>query len=164
MKEFTLAEFAAHLEGLAAGMKAVEATILEEAGKTIEALAKAKIGEYQEAAGPFATWEPLSENTLYCGVDEEGHRYPGKVELGYAPPDNPLLRTGEMRDSIEHQVIGNEVHVGSNSDVAVDQELGTTKIPPRRLLGGAAFEQAPKIAEAAGMAIAMHLRGEKPKA
>jgi hypothetical protein len=163
MKEFTLAEFAAHLEGLCAGMKSVEAAILEDAGKTIEAAAKAKIGNYQEAAGPFSAWAPLSDNTLYGGVSESGHRYPGKIELGYAPPDNPLLREGDMRDSIEHKVIGNEVHVGSNSDIAVYQELGTTKIPPRSFLGGAAFEQAPKIADAAGVALTMHLRGEKPK-
>ena len=59
--------------------------------------------------------------------------------------DTPLLETGAMRASIEWNSSGNEGHVGSNSDIAVYQEFGTSKIPPRPFLAGAAMAMEPKI-------------------
>jgi hypothetical protein len=109
--------------------------------------AKEKIGEYQKAAGPFAAWASLSPAT----IDD-------RVYQGYTP-DDPLLRTGEMRDSIEHKVIGNEGHVGSDSDIAVWQELGTPSIPARSFLGGAAFELAPVISREIGVEYVAFLSG-----
>ena len=80
-------------------------------------------------------WAPLAESTL-----EGWHGHPGKIELGYAPPDNPLLRTGDMRDSIQSQAelasYGAEGVIGSESKIALYQEMGTSKIPPRPFLGG----------------------------
>ena len=64
-----------------------------------------------------------------------------------------------MRDSIEHQVHGDEANVGSNDDKAVWQELGTDKIPPRSFLGGAAVELEPKIQREIGLAYVAHLSG-----
>lgn len=105
---------------------------------SLEVTAKGFIGHYQE------DWEPLAYATLYGGVSPEGHHYPGKVELGYAPPDNPLLRTGELRDSIEHWSAempdGAIGEIGSHDLVALWQELGTARgIPPRPFLGLAMF-------------------------
>ena len=119
---------------------------LEKAAVIVEKRAKAKIGEYQDQAGPFVGWAELAESTLNGGY-ANGFRYPGKIELGYATEDehNPLLRTGAMRDSIEHVVADGEAQVGSNSDIAVYQELGTEKIPPRSFLGGAAAESVDEI-------------------
>jgi phage gpG-like protein len=59
--------------------------------------------------------------------------------------DSPLLESGQMRDSIEWNSSGNEGHVGSNSDIAVFQELGTSRIPPRSFLASAAIHMGPKI-------------------
>lgn len=89
----------------------------------LEHQAKAYIGEYQDG------WPALAESTL-----EE------KTRLGYAPPDNPLLRTGEMRESIEHFASesfgGAEGAIGSNDPVANWQEHGTSRgIPPRPFIG-----------------------------
>lgn len=113
---------------------------LEKGAKIIERRAKEVIGHYQHNTGPFHEWVDLKQST----VDE-------KERLGFAPPDNPLLRTGKMRASIEHTVKGDEAHIGSNDDVAVFQELGTHTIPPRSFLGVAAFQTAPEVARVVGV-------------
>ncbi len=123
---------------------------LEKSAQLIERRAKEKIGEYQEEAGPFPAWEPLSPSTLA-----------EKERLGYAPPDNPLLRTGDMRDSIEHRVEGLEAQVGSNNDVAVYQELGTARIPARSFLGGAAVEKEKEVVELIGGNVMLALAARK---
>ena len=50
-----------------------------------------------------------------------------------------------MRASIEWNSSGNLGHVGSNDDVAVYQEFGTSRIPPRPFLMGAAMRLEPDI-------------------
>lgn len=134
----SLAAFGAHLALLAAGEKVVEHESLEAACVEIEKRAKEKFGEYQAQAGNFAAWAPLAQST----IDD-------RTAKGYSP-DEPLLRTGETRDSIEHKVIGHEGHIGSDSDILLWLELGTEKMPARSTLGGAAFELAPKIAHEIG--------------
>lgn len=90
-------------------------------------LAQSFIGHYQSG------WAPLKPST----VDQ-------KTRLGYAPPDNPLLRTGELRDSIEAAAAldptGAIGVVGSKDKVALYQEMGTSKIPPRMSMGLAMHE------------------------
>jgi hypothetical protein len=54
-----------------------------------------------------------------------------RVRNGFAA-NEPLPRTGQLRDSIEWTAQGNEGFVGSNLDIAVYQELGTSRIPPPR--------------------------------
>jgi hypothetical protein len=50
----------------------------------------------------------------------------------------PWLRTGMLRASIGHDIDGIVAVVGSSSDVAVDQELGTRTDPPRPFLASTA--------------------------
>jgi hypothetical protein len=150
MREFnSFLKFAEHLVVLGLAAKVAEHRILEHACVEIETRAREKIGQYQDAAGPFSAWQPLAEATK-----EQ------RSQAGFSP-DDPLLRTGEMRDSIEHKVIGHEGHVGSNSDIALYQELGTSKIPPRSFLGASAFELAPKIVEETGAEMTAVLSGGK---
>ena len=152
MMEFKgLASFGAHLLLLAAGEKIIEHEALETACVEIEKRAKEKIGEYQNTAGPFAAWSPLAEST----VEDRANK-------GFSA-DEPLLRTGELRDSIEHKVIGHEGHIGSDSDIAVYQELGTDRIPARSFLGGAAFELAPKIGREIGVEYFAFLSGGRKR-
>jgi hypothetical protein len=143
----SLGAFGAHLLALHARDKIVEHEALEAACVQIENRAKEKFGEYQAQAGQFDAWAPLAEST----IDD-------RISKGYTP-DDPLLRSGETRDSIEHKVVGNEGHVGSDSDILMWLELGTEKMPPRSTLGGAAFEEAPKIAEEIGMEFVSYLSG-----
>jgi hypothetical protein len=58
--------------------------------------------------------------------------------------DTPLLDTGALRDSISafvqmHGPGHGRAVVGSNSDIAVYQELGTSRIPPRSFLMSSAM-------------------------
>lgn len=126
--------------------------VLERGAKMIEARAKKKIGELQEQAGEFVAWSPLADSTI---VAKEKSSSFDLNEDG-----NPLLVTGAMRESIEHTVIGNTAHIGSNSDIAVYQELGTEKIPPRSFLGGSAAELGPEIADAVGQIALISLEGK----
>ena len=166
MREFaSFAGFAEHLAAMAVTLPVVERAAVEGATRIILHEARESIGHYQDAAGPFETWGPLADTTLY-GFDSKGHHFPGKIELGYAPPDNPLLREGDMRASygtkIEQTALGVTGYVGSDSDIAVWQEMGTPNakhpIPPRSVLGRAAFVKADaaarSILERTGMFLA----------
>lgn len=143
----TLAQFGAKLAGFAMAVKAEERRALTQAARIIEAEAKAEIGHYQGAAGPFAAWPELAEATKA-----------ERVRQGFTEND-PLLRTGEMRDSISHVVGDREAAVGSNDEKAVWQELGTRTIPPRSFLGGAAMRKAPEVARTLGAAPLVALAG-----
>jgi hypothetical protein len=106
---------------------------LEHGARIIEEEAKHEIGTYQGAAGPFAAWPELKDGTQRQ-----------REAAGY-PANEPLLVTGDMRDSIEHKVGHNEAWVGSDSDVAVYQEVGTSHIKPRSFLGGAAVRKEKEV-------------------
>ena len=120
---------------------------LERAAKLIERDAKSQLGHYQDAVGPFPDWAPLAQST-----EEE------KARLGF-PLEAPLLRTGALGESIQHEVSGLEAVVGSKSDVAAYQEFGTKYIPPRPFIGPAAFKNKDKIQRILGAAVVQGLVG-----
>lgn len=112
---------------------------LECAGQIVETEAKRVIGTYDY------NWVELADATKE-----------DRVSQGF-PENEPLLRTGEMRDSIEHRVEGDTVHIGSDNDKAVWQELGTVTIPPRSFLKGAVEHKLAEIEEAIGRTVVAHL-------
>ncbi len=69
----------------------------------------------------------------------------------------PWLRTGGLRASIGHEVDGNVGVIGSSSDVAVDQELGTRSVPPRSFLASTAADAAEDTAGLVAAVVARHL-------
>ena len=149
MSEFhSLGHLAAHFAEIVLKQHEMEHHALEKVGKIVEKRAKEKIGEYQQEAGPFVAWAELAESTKA-----------DRAKKGF-PEDEPLLRTGAMRDSIEHTVHDSEVQIGSNSDIAVYQELGTKNIPPRSFLGGAVVDEIDKITDTIGKAAYAALIGE----
>lgn len=95
-------------------------------------------------------WKPLAARTVKEKI-EEG--FGGQVS-----PTDPLLRTGDLRRSIEGAVVltsfGVAAVIGSKSSVARDQELGTATIPPRPFLALAMATLEPEavksMAKAAG--------------
>ena len=147
MKEFSLLGFVEFLGNLPAAVEAQTHEMLELAARVVEREAKDSIGEYHGAAGPFAAWAELADATKA-----------DRVAKGYAE-NEPLLREGDLRDSIEHTVVGNEAHIGSNSDIAVYQELGTSRIPPRSFLGGAAVRKEREVVELIGSSVMRTLSG-----
>jgi HK97 gp10 family phage protein len=124
-------------QALSAQIKTVRPRLevgLEKVGELASTMAAAYIGTYQTG------WPQLAESTIK-----------EKAAAGFEVPD-PLLRTGEMRDSIKHEVdpILLEVVVGSNDKRALWQEMGTVHIPPRPFLGLAMAQSQPYAIETFG--------------
>ena len=115
--------------------------IIKRACEIVEKKANSAIGKEHEL------WAPLAPSTI---ADKQAH--------GYATP-KPLLRTGELRESIGHIAIGNEGCVGSNSPIAFYQELGTKHIPPRSFLVSSAISSEDRIHRMAAAATMAALSG-----
>lgn len=122
---------------------------LDRLGATIEKTAKDEFGRYQGQAGPFEAWPELADATK----DD-------RVAQGY-PENEPLLREGDLRDSIGHEVdhAGLELAVGSTSDLMPYHEFGTSKMPARPVLGPAAFRNKDAIQRVVGAALVAGLVG-----
>ena len=97
-------------------------------------------------------------------VETEAKRVMGTYDLGWpalkpetiarkATGDSPLLETGAMRESIEHEVHGRSAFIGTDSQIAVYHDKGTSKMPPRPFLLESALRKEHEICEAVGDAI-----------
>jgi HK97 gp10 family phage protein len=127
VKVFDLLGFIAELPAIERDLEASGPKIIERACQIVQKKAKAAIGKNHEA------WPPLAESTI---ADKQHHGF---------PTPKPLLRTGELRDSIQYTVHGLEGAVGSDLDIAVYQEMGTSRMPPRSFLRSAAISSEDKI-------------------
>lgn len=141
MKEFSsIAGFIGHLAAMDVAVTLELHQGLKKCAVAIETTAKSEFGSYQGEVGSFAAWDPLAPHT-----QQERER------LGYTP-DDPLLRSGALRDTVSHVISGTEAVIGSDSDVMVYQELGTPSIPPRAVLGPAAIRNKVLIGRTLGAA------------
>lgn len=141
-KLFSLLEFVtAEIPAIQRDLHAAGPKIIERACQIVQKRAKANIGKDHEL------WPALAESTIA-----------EKSRSGYKTPA-PLLRTGELRDSIEYVVRGNEGCVGSDNPKAVWHELGTSRIPPRSFLVGAAIVSEDKIRRMATATVVAALSG-----
>jgi phage gpG-like protein len=148
MKSFSsLGAFALHLVEAEVAIAEELHHGLERIAKLIEKTAKAEIGHYQEATGPFPGWPSLADST------EDR-----KAAMGY-PADAPLLASGEMQESISHQVEGFEALIGSPDEKLVFHEFGTSKMDARPVLGPAAFTNKAAIEKLIGAAVVAGLIG-----
>jgi hypothetical protein len=120
---------------------------LERVAQRIEDTAKAEMGVYQDAAGPFPAWPELAESTK----DE-------RVRLGFSENDQ-LRRTGETAETISHEVDGLTAYIGSPDEKLVWFEFGTEKMPARPVLGPAAFTNKDVIQKLVGAALVTGLIG-----
>jgi len=128
MKDVSLDSLASAFFSLATSISNGQNGIAHALGEAIRDRAKEKIGEYQPSSHGFDAWDPLAQSTM----DQ-------RVSKGF-PANNPLLRSGELRDSITMRSEGNGAIIGSPLDIALYQENGTEHIPPRPFLGPAAGE------------------------
>lgn len=136
-REFSILGLAGFFGGAVVRYETEKAEALKEAAKVVRTESQRVIGTYDYA------WPELAESTK----DD-------RVRQGY-DPDEPLLRTGEMRDSIEIGPItggrfDTSIEVGSDNDKAVWQELGTDRIPARSFLWYAALEKEPEVIKILG--------------
>lgn len=110
---------------------------MERATSIVQDEAKRVIGTYDYG------WPELAPSTQQS-----------RVSQGFSA-NEPGLRTGEMRDSIEktvHRPFGGhmEGEVGSNEDKLVYFELGTSKQPPRSVLMEAAVHVEKEVVKILG--------------
>ena len=169
MRQFkSIPEFLEFWAGMPGRYEEAKMTGLKAAGGLIETEMRAEIGTYQSGDAGFEDWAPLSAATL-----EGFGPLPGKIAMGFAPPDNPLRATGELERSIGSMVDLNQVVIGSNDPVAVWQNEGTEErgvpfqpgettspgIPAREFVGRAAFRKAPEAVEAIAIEVVTALSG-----
>jgi phage gpG-like protein len=143
----TYQSFGALARALERSVAALPAT-LENAMKagalSVTADAKERIGHYQQG------WELLADST----VDQKRRLgYANVALLGGDGGDNPLLRTGDMRESITADITNHAFVVGSSEPVLLYQEIGTRTIPPRPVLEPALKTMMPFIGTVTGKAI-----------
>ncbi|MGH7212130.1 MAG: hypothetical protein ACREF1_11795 [Acetobacteraceae bacterium] len=143
MKEFTVEGFVAKLSELAIAVHQAEHAALEAAVRVVEIESKAEVGYYQEAAGPLGERPDLKARTR----EDKQH----------------LGRMSDPCYSIERTVLGDEAHVGSDSEIATYQELGTAHIPPGNFLGGALVQKTDDVARIVSDGVVGALIGQEDR-
>jgi hypothetical protein len=144
MPEFSLGGFAAFLSSaaLAGAEKKATRTALEIGARMIRDEARSALGTYRYQ------WPQLAQATQ----DD-------RVLKGFAA-NEPGLRTGAMRDSIQYTVLSDEeAEIGSDDDSMVFFELGTVTQPPRPTLTTAAIHKGQDVADIAGFLVGSALAG-----
>lgn len=123
----TVRELAMFLEASAARVRTEIKRETEHLLEDAAAEAKAMIGHELEE------WPDLAERTI---AEKQRLGYTGQIS-----ETDPLLRTGKLRDSIKAEAAatgaGVEGVVASEDVVALYQEMGTARIPPRPFLAPA---------------------------
>lgn len=144
MKLNSLGALADVLEARSAAAIAATRAALKEGAELVKAEAQNSIGTYQPARGDTPAWAPLSEATKA-----------DRVAKGFTP-DDPLLRTGELRDSIGVRPIDDDALLVGVFDpelqtIAASMEFGYHNVragkvvSPRSFIRGTAFEQGPVV-------------------
>ena len=135
--------FAAYLESLARTAPQAEHKAMDEASQDVLTAAKAMPGRYQTG------WPQLAAATKA-----------DRVRRGFSPND-PLLRTGELRDSYQRNVADHRhAEIGSNDKRAAWFEMGTSRMPPRPVLLTAGTEREKPVHDIIGRRIYRHLCGD----
>jgi hypothetical protein len=142
----TFAEFADQLEAAIATVVPRIEIGLDKVGTLALTLSVEYPGHYQPG------WPALAESTL---ADKEAKGF---------PVPSPLKRTGAMAESYRKELVPTElaVVVGSEDKVALWQEMGTSRIPPRPVVGLAMQNSLPYAADVFGEITVSLLTG-KPK-
>jgi hypothetical protein len=148
MPEMSLLGFMGHLASFEARLKHTLETDFKRVAVLVEAEAKKELGTYQSEGGPFAAWAELADATKQ-----------DRVKQGFSE-NEPGLRTGEMRDSIHHASDHEGAAIGSDDDKLVWFELGTSKQPPRSVLGMAVVHEEQQIVEILGGSVVSALVGK----
>jgi HK97 gp10 family phage protein len=144
MRNFnSLLAFSEHLLKAAAAEELAAHAIVKRAAAMVKKTARSEFGHYQPEIGDYVAWAELADSTKSDRVRE-----------GWSEND-PLLRSGELMDSVKTEVHGRTAVVGSESEIMLYMEVGTDKMPPRPVLGPAYLrnkERIHKVAETVAVA------------
>ena len=134
--------FVDHLARLPVVIGVAEKGGLGEAAALLRDRAKATLGTYQADAGPFEAWRKLAPSTQ------------AERSLQGYTPDDPLLRSGALRDSIQSEVTDDPLgRVFTDNEHAAEMEFGTVRSPPRSFMGATAFVHGEEAAAKVGTAV-----------
>lgn len=130
MMAYTLDEGAEFFTGLRMRIERARKEALTQSAGLIRDEAKRVIGTYDYG------WPRLKPETIK-------HKIAG---------DTPLRETGELQASIQCSVDAEAgiATVGSNNPKALWHELGTSRVPPRSFLAGAAVAKTPEVLKICG--------------
>jgi hypothetical protein len=151
--------FARAMERAAAELEVAYAVAMEAGALVVEAAAVAEFGHYQrEDMGPMTPWEELKEETKW--------QHSMAIVDGIAAPDagynTPLLISGKLRSTIQHESGPKEFAVGSESAIMEAQELGNDRgLPPRPVLGTAMYRNTEVVLDLVGQAVEDTIAGKK---
>ena len=135
-----LDKFALHLVTLEVALKAQNRESLKQIGKVLTEDMKNQIGTYQPAVGNYLPWADLAESTLAAKERESVSPLPGM------DGDMALYFHGGLRNSFRSDVRGSEELVAGSTDPTMEyHEFGTSKMPPRSVVGPALLKHIPEI-------------------
>ena len=144
----SMSAFVNHLARLPAAVELSEGEGLKQATRLLRDRARETLGTYQEAVGPLPAWQELAASTQA-----------ERSLQGYTPND-PLLRSGELRDSIQDEVTDDRHgRVFTENPHAAELEFGTIRIPPRPFMGVAVYRHGDEAAAKVGEVVAAAYSG-----
>ena len=139
----SMSAFVNHLARLPVAVEVAEVEGLKLATRLLRDRARETLGTYQEAVGPLPSWRELAPSTQA-----------ERSLAGYTPND-PLLRSGELRESIQDEVTDDpHGRVFTDNPHAADLEFGTIRIPPRPFMGVAVYRHGDEAVAKVGEAVA----------
>lgn len=106
-------------------LRSAERVIPELEGLVGTVVMRASIVARSYIGHPQSDWAPLSNATIEGFRHENGRWIMGKEALGYGGQESPLLRTGQLKQSISFETEGLRGVVGSTDKVALYHEMGT---------------------------------------
>ena len=122
-------------------LDAAEEKGLTKAGNLLLKEIQREAGHYQDSVHGLPAWEELSDVTKA-----------ERVKAGYTPND-PLLRSGGLKDSYKSEVEDRTAVVGSEDPIAGYVETGHDdeghgRLPPRPIVGGSLFRRVDDVVAA----------------
>lgn len=156
MKKFkSFSAYSKHLESALSQYNKKQILALTVIGQFMEKEAKHKIGHLQSGHGHYKDWAELADATKR---DKERKGFVFNSDY------NPLLRTGDLKNSIHFKVMSPKLlYLASSSQIMIYQELGTVNIPPRSVLGLTAIESIKTIQYVFSQFLVNVFSGEKVK-
>jgi phage gpG-like protein len=140
--------FITHMKTRPAAMRKAQRIALQTVASEIKEEAKYSLGTYQDG------WPELKDITKEL-----------RAKAGHTPND-PLLVTGALRDSIHYRTTPTSATIGSDSPYAGAQENGNPKknLPPRPFLGPAGRRHTRNFVNTVGTYVAYALASQSPPA